>query len=123
MHFLQIWIMPGAARASRRATSRSRSRDASSAAGCGSSRRATARDGSVRLHQDADLYAGVFEPGESTTFASRDGRKLWVQVARGRVALDGTTLAAGDGAALAGAGTLEFTALERAEILLFDMAP
>jgi hypothetical protein len=122
VHFLQIWIMPeqrgidpGYEQKSFPEPER-RGRLRLVASG-------DARDGSVRVHQDADLHAGVFEPGESTTFAARDGRKLWLQVARGRVALDGTTLAAGDGAAIAGGGTLELTALERAEVLLFDMTP
>ena len=122
VHFLQIWIMPERQgiepgyeqKTFTEAEKRGRLRLVASG---------DARDGSVKLHQDADLHAGVFEPGESTTFASRDGRKLWLQVARGRIALDGTTLAAGDGAAIAGGGTLELTALERAEVLLFDMTP
>ena len=122
VHFLQIWIMPEQQgidpgyeqKSFPEAERRGRLRLVASG---------DARDGSVKLHQDADLHAGVFEPGESTTFASRDGRKLWLQVARGRIALDGTTLAAGDGAAVAGGGMLELTALERTEVLLFDMTP
>ena len=43
------------------------------------------RDGSVVIHQDADLYASLLDTGEQVTHALRAGRGAWVQVVRGAV--------------------------------------
>ena len=53
------------------------------------------RDGSVTIHQDADVYATLLEPGESVRHELRPGRHAWVQVARGSAALNGRPLGAG----------------------------
>ena len=58
------------------------------------------RDGSVVIHQDADIYASLLDEGEQVTHALRAGRKGWLQVARGAVDVNGQTLRAGDGAAV-----------------------
>src|SRR5436309_6185661 len=57
------------------------------------------RDGSVTIHQDAELYVTLLEPGESATHELRPGRYAWGQVARGAVTVNGKPLAEGDGAA------------------------
>jgi redox-sensitive bicupin YhaK (pirin superfamily) len=81
-----------------------------------------ARDGSLQINQDADVFASVLETGVSVTHQLRDGRGAWVQVIRGQVALNSETLNAGDGASVSKSCELEMTALEEAEFLLFDMA-
>ena len=80
-----------------------------------------ARDGSVSLHQDVDLYATTLAPGRSVELALRPGRHAWVQVASGSLELDGVALEAGDGAALSEQPGLVLRALERAEALVFDL--
>ncbi|HXK22652.1 MAG TPA: pirin family protein [Myxococcota bacterium] len=80
------------------------------------------RDGSVRVHQDVALYAGLLAPGEKASLALAAGRHAWVQVVRGALTLDGTALAAGDGAALSDAPRLEVVAREPSELLVFDLA-
>ncbi len=79
------------------------------------------RDGSVTIHQDVFLYAGLFTDGEATTFALQAGRGVWVQVARGQVTVNGETLRAGDGLAAAALERLEIDRAEDAEVLLFDV--
>jgi redox-sensitive bicupin YhaK (pirin superfamily) len=81
-----------------------------------------ARDGSVAIHQDADVYATLLEPGESATHVLRAGRHAWAQVARGAVTLNGQPLAEGDGAAVSAERGLTVTATAPAEVLLFDLA-
>ena len=81
-----------------------------------------ARDGSLQINQDADVFASVLETGASVTHQLRDGRGAWVQVIRGQVVLNSETLDAGDGASVSESCELEMTALEEAEFLLFDMA-
>ena len=80
------------------------------------------RDGSVTIHQDVSLYASVLEKGESVSYENRHDRHVWVQVARGRLQLNGLDLGSGDGVAINGNELLRITAHEKAEFLLFDLA-
>jgi quercetin 2,3-dioxygenase len=80
------------------------------------------RDGSVKIRQGNELYATVLAPGESVKHALQSERHAYVQVARGSVTLNGTKLAAGDGAAVSQEKALELTGVEDAEVLLFDLA-
>ena len=81
-----------------------------------------ARDGSVKIHQDASIYATVLGPGQSVTHATTHERKLWVQIARGAVRVNGEALAAGDGAAIAYDDKVTLDSTAESEVLLFDMA-
>lgn len=83
----------------------------------------TPRDGALKIHQDVDLYATRLGASRELSFAPAAGRKLWLQVARGSVEVDGRTLGAGDAAAWTGAERLVVLAHEDAELLLFDMTP
>ena len=80
------------------------------------------RQGSVTIHQDVDLYAGLIDGDESATLELRPGRHAWVQVARGQVRLNGVTLKEGDGAAVSEETTLALDQGIGAEVLLFDLA-
>lgn len=80
------------------------------------------RDGSVTIHQDVSLYAAKLASGEATDYPLPSGRAAWVHVAQGVISLNGHTLAAGDGAAIANETHLTFTGIsDDAELLLFDM--
>lgn len=120
VHFLQIWILPdeqGLApayeqrqfpvEARRNVLRRIVSQDG--------------RDGSLRMHQDAELYATVLENGHSVTHELAEGRHAWVQVVRGRIRLNGLSLQEGDGAALSDESQVEMTADSKAELLMFDL--
>ena len=80
------------------------------------------RDGSVKIRQDNELYATVLGPGEVVKHELRPNRHAYVQVARGSVALNGKKLETGDGAAISGEQALELRGVDKAEILLFDLA-
>jgi redox-sensitive bicupin YhaK (pirin superfamily) len=120
VHFLQIWIMPeqnGLApgyeqKAFTEEERRSRLRLIGSRDG---------RDGSVLIHQDVDLYGTLLDAGDEVAHAVAANRKIWVQVARGAVQVNGQTLNQGDGAALSDIGQVILSATETAEVLLFDM--
>jgi redox-sensitive bicupin YhaK (pirin superfamily) len=120
VHFLQIWIQPNRAnvkpaydqKAFARAERQGRLRLVVSPDGA---------DGSISIVQDARMYASLLAPGEEVRHELGAGRRAWVQVARGRVLLDGTPLAAGDGAAVQDQDTFAITAVEDAEVLLFDL--
>jgi hypothetical protein len=81
-----------------------------------------ARDGAVRVHQDAELSLAVLPKGKELTYSLKPGRRAWLQVARGKTSLDGSALEAGDGAAISEEHLLKIKALDNAEILLFDLA-
>ena len=80
-----------------------------------------ARDGSVRIHQDAAVHAALLDPGNSVRHGLGPGRHAWVQVARGAVDVAGSALHAGDGAALGDETAVELTAREPSEVVLFDL--
>jgi redox-sensitive bicupin YhaK (pirin superfamily) len=80
------------------------------------------RDGSVTIHQDAELHVTLLEPAESAKHELRPGRYAWVQVARGAVTVNGQALAEGDGLAVSDETRLTVTATAAAEVLLFDLA-
>ncbi len=81
-----------------------------------------ARDGSVRVHQDVELYASLLRAGDSVEHALRPGRHAWLQLARGHGELNGVPLEAGDGAAVSNEAALRFAATKDAEALLFDLS-
>ncbi len=81
----------------------------------------TGREGSIEIHQDADLWLGKFEAGNRVSHALARGRHAWVHVAEGEVSVNGKTLAAGDAAAVDDAGALELTANKPSQVLLFDL--
>ena len=80
------------------------------------------RDGSISIHQDADLYAALLAPGEEVAHEVRAGRGAWVHVARGSVVVNGEAFAAGDGVAVSSPGVLRLEATGEAEVLVFDLA-
>jgi redox-sensitive bicupin YhaK (pirin superfamily) len=80
------------------------------------------RDGSVEVHQDVDIYAGLLDPGQAASHEIASGRGLWIQIVRGRVSLGSITLTEGDGAAVEDEPALRLEADEEAEILIFDLA-
>ncbi len=119
-HFLQIWIEPG-----RRgiapgyeekhfpvADKRGRLRLVASPDGA---------QGSVTIHQDARLYAGLFDGDERGTLEVAPGRKVYLHVARGTVTVNGLALGAGDAAKFSGETTFVVEQGDGAEVLLFDL--
>lgn len=80
------------------------------------------RDGSIFLHQDADLYASLLEAGNSLSVTPAADRLLWLQVAEGSITLNGITMTEGDGAAIKQETALDIAAISDSNILLFDMA-
>ncbi|HYA96568.1 MAG TPA: pirin family protein [Methylomirabilota bacterium] len=80
------------------------------------------REGSVSIHQDAELYATFLAPAQTVRHALQPGRSAWVQVADGEIQLNGERLKAGDGAAVSGEKAVELSGISDAEVLVFDLA-
>ena len=81
------------------------------------------REGSITIHQDVSLYAATIAEGTHLTYNLSPNRKAWLQVVKGALQLDGQTLKAGDGVALADLESLSVTGSDSTpEVLLFDLA-
>ncbi|HMO46379.1 MAG TPA: pirin family protein [Rubrivivax sp.] len=80
------------------------------------------REGSLTVHADATVHAGLFDGGESAVLALDPQRKAYVHVARGRIRVNGVELADGDAALLDGENALQLDQGRDAEVLVFDLA-
>ncbi len=121
VHFLQIWLLPereGLAPGYQQ-------QNFSPAKTPGKLQLVAARDGregSVTVHQDVELYAGVLKAGDRISHSLKPQRHAWVQVARGAITLNGVPLDTSDGAAISDETDVVIEATKDAEILLFDLA-
>jgi redox-sensitive bicupin YhaK (pirin superfamily) len=82
---------------------------------------ADGRDGSVLIHQDAAIYAGLLGSGDSVEHLLAPGRKGYVHVVRGRVMVNGTALNGGDAVKLSDEARILLAQAEDAEVLVFDL--
>jgi quercetin 2,3-dioxygenase len=84
----------------------------------------TEGNGVTFIHQDARMFATQLGPDERVEHRLAAGRHAWAQVVRGSIALNGTALDEGDGAAVSGEDllTIAGTGLDGGEVLLFDLA-
>jgi len=119
-HFLQIWIEPR-----HRGIEPGYEQKHFDAAGKRGTLRLLAstdgRDGSLTMHADAALYAGLFDGAESALLALDPRRLAYVHVARGRLRVNGVELAQGDAAKLDGETSLRLDHGQDAEVLVFDL--
>jgi quercetin 2,3-dioxygenase len=120
-HFLQIWILPdrqGIApgyeqKAFSAADKRGRLRLVASPDG---------RDGSVTIHADASIHAGLFDGAERAELALDNKRLAYAHVVRGTASINGHALAAGDAAKLVGESRLIIDQGRDAEVIVFDLS-
>ncbi len=78
-------------------------------------------DGSLTIGQDARLFAGLVEGGDTVRHAIPDGRAAWLHVARGDVELNGEPLRPGDGAAIRDERELQLASSAGAEVVLWEL--
>jgi redox-sensitive bicupin YhaK (pirin superfamily) len=79
------------------------------------------RDGSVTIHSDAVVHAGVFTHGQSAELMLAAGRHAWAHVARGKVRINGRELQEGDGAAISDETVVRVDGVDHGEVLVFDL--
>ena len=120
LHLLQIWILPSRSglptgyeqKYFSDAEKRGRLRLVASPEGA---------DGSVRIQQNARMFASLLEGGQSVSHEFEKGRLGWLHVARGSAEVNGTSLKAGDGVGISDVAKLTIGSKDRGEILLFDL--
>jgi redox-sensitive bicupin YhaK (pirin superfamily) len=121
VHFLQIWLIPsrlGVAPGYEQRTfpmedRTGRLRLVASPDG---------RDGSITIHTDASVYAGLLGAGQAAELPLAPGRHAWIHVARGAARVNGQDLGAGDGLALSDESRVQIEGLDRGEVLVFELA-
>jgi quercetin 2,3-dioxygenase len=120
VHFLQIWIRPNQLGIApgyeqkhfEEAQKRGRLRLVASGDGA---------EGSVLIHQDARLYAGRFDAEEVATLAVDPGRRVYVHLVSGELAVNDTALSGGDALKLTDVRSLSLARGSDAEVLVFDL--
>jgi redox-sensitive bicupin YhaK (pirin superfamily) len=120
VHFLQIWIRPSAEGILPSYEQKHFTLEEKR----GVLRLVASQDGiqgSVRIHQDARIYAGLFDGSERAELALAGQRRAYVHLARGSLKLNGVALAAGDGVQLSDLSTLTVSDGRAAEVLVFDL--
>jgi redox-sensitive bicupin YhaK (pirin superfamily) len=119
-HFLQIWIEPNVTgiepsyeqKSFPESDKRGRLRLVASPDGA---------EGSVLIHADARVYAGLFDGAESATLKLPAGRQGYVHLVRGELQVNGRQLSAGDAAQLTQESRVELGGGQQAEVLVFDL--
>ncbi|HYT49956.1 MAG TPA: pirin family protein [Pyrinomonadaceae bacterium] len=120
-HLLQIWILPN----ERNLTQSYEQKSFSEEERRGKLRLIASSDGgddSVTIHQDARVFASLLDPNDSVTHRFGASRHGWLQVARGTLMIGDLQLNQGDGAAISNESEIEIAALDRAELLIFDLS-
>ncbi len=119
VHLLQIWIQPDRKGVTPRYAEKSFAKAPAGALHLVTSK--AGRDGSMAIHQDADLWLGKLEAGQAISHSLADDRHAWIHVAEGEVKLNGETLSGGDAVAVSGKSNLQLAATKPSQVLLFDL--
>jgi redox-sensitive bicupin YhaK (pirin superfamily) len=120
VHFLQIWLLPS----TRGIPPGYEQKHFDDAAKRGILKLVASPDGaagSVLVHQDARVYAGLFDGAERANFNAVPGRSLYLHLVRGSLHVDDAQLKAGDALKIAAPGSLGIHRGAGAELLLFDL--
>jgi quercetin 2,3-dioxygenase len=118
VRLLQIWIMPDEKGVQPRYAEKS---FAKAPAGLYLAASKTAREGSIGIHQDTDLWLAKLDGTNRVSHELAKGRHAWAHVAEGEVTINGKVLSGGDAAAIDGETTIELSAIKPAQVLLFDL--
>ncbi len=117
-HFLQIWIEPnisGISPSYEQKTFANADKQGKLKLVASS----TGADGSVTIHANADLYAGLFDSGEAASLALETNHKSYVHLVRGELKVNGVVLRTGDAAKLVNEQAVHITDAVDAEVLVF----
>lgn len=119
-HFLQIWIEPS----ENGIAPGYEQKSFADAEKRGALRLVASPDGakgSVTVHADARLYAGLFDGAEAAQIALDPARKGYVHLVRGELDVNGQKLVGGDAALLQAESQLTLANGKDAEVLVFDL--
>ncbi len=119
VHLLQIWIMPDAKGVNPRYAEKSMAQAPTGRWNLVASK--TGRDGSIAIHQDAELHLARLKSGDAVTYDFQPQRHGWIHIAEGTVTLNGKKLSGGDAVAVSDETTVRLEAGSDTQVLLFDL--
>jgi hypothetical protein len=119
VRFLQIWILPDTKGVKPRYGEKSLRDALTGKLHLVTSK--TGRDGSIAIHQDADLWLAKLDAEQKVAQPLAKGRHAWIHIAEGEVKLNGKTLSGGDAAAIDNERAIELIAAKPSQVLLFDL--
>lgn len=120
VHFLQIWLLPNQ-RGIRPSYEQKRFSDEEKTGRLRLVASPEGEDGSVTIHSDARVHAGILDAGQSATLALAPDRHAYVHVARGEVRVGGQHLNEGDGLFVSDERALTVEGVARGEVLVFEL--
>lgn len=120
VHFLQIWIQPERHDLEPAYAKKTFSSGSKWGQWCLMASR-NGRDGSLRVHQDTDLYSTILDANDEIRFDALPTRYYWIHIVSGKFLVQETIMTAGDSASLAEEDVIEVRCLEGGELLLFDL--
>ena len=120
VHFLQIWIEPNV----KGIPPSYEEKHFDTASKIGNLRliaSSDGKDGSVLIHQDANIYAAILGESDQVQHKLAIGRTGYVHVIRGQVEVNGVALSSGDALKIKDTAEVDFTNAKEVELLLFDL--
>lgn len=120
-HFLQIWIEPNVTGIPPSYEQKSFS-DSDKRGALRLVASFNGAQGSVTIHADASVYAGLFDGDETADMALNPQRKTYVHLVRGELQVNDQPLKAGDALQLQAESQLQLSHGKAAEVLVFDLA-
>jgi redox-sensitive bicupin YhaK (pirin superfamily) len=119
LRLLQIWIMPDEKGVTPRYAERNFAAAPTGKLHLITSK--TGRDGSMEIHQDADLLLAKLESGQTVKHSLAPNRHAWIHVAEGEVSINGAKLTGGDAVGVSKESVLEIAATKPSQVLVFDL--
>jgi hypothetical protein len=119
LRLLQIWIQPDEKGVTPRYAKRNFSAAPTGKLHLVASK--SGRNGSMEIHQDADLLLARLESGQAVKHPLAPGRHAWVHVAEGEVSINGTKLSGGDAVGVSEENVLNISAAKLSQVLVFDL--
>jgi redox-sensitive bicupin YhaK (pirin superfamily) len=119
LRLLQIWIQPDTKGVKPRYAERNFATTSTGKLHLIASK--TGRDGSMEIHQDADLWLGKLAADDTAKHPLAPGRHAWLHVAEGEVSVNSKRLSGGDAVGVSEESALEIVARKPAQVLLFDL--
>jgi len=118
-HLLQIWMLPDRRGHEPRYAEKSFNGEAAGILSLVASH--SGREGSIAIHQDADLWLAKLQAGDTVAHSLQSGRHAWLHVAEGEVEVNGQALTSGDAVATSEELELSLKAKGPSQVLLFDL--
>lgn len=120
VHFLQIWITPDTLNLPPSYAQKAFQSAAKSGKWCLLISK-NGRQGSLSIHQDADIYSTILDSNDEIRFEALADRYYWIQVISGAFSIQNHRLEKGDGISLTNEFLISITCHEGGELLLFDL--